>query len=91
MNKKQLVKAVSDTSGLSKTDVTKSVDAMIASISKALKAGDNIRLVGFGTFLAPARKARTGRNPLTGESVAIKASKQPKFRAGQILRDFVND
>ena len=91
MNKKELVEAVSVVSGLTKIDATKSVDAIIISISEALKAGDNIRLVGFGTFSVANRKARTGRNPRTGEDIAIKASKQPKFKAGQVLKDLVNE
>ena len=91
MNKKELVEAASIMSGVDKKTTMKSINAVLNTISHALKDGDNVRLVGFGTFSVLNRKARTGRNPLTGESIAIEESTQPKFKAGQILKDLLND
>ncbi len=90
MNKQDLVAAVADASGLSKADAAKAVDATFDSITGALKKGDDVRLVGFGTFAVAHRKASTGRNPRTGETMNIPASKQPKFKAGKGLKDAVN-
>jgi len=90
MNKQDLISAVADTSGLTKADAGKAVEAVFDSITAALKKGDEVRLVGFGTFSVSARKASTGRNPRTGETMAIKASSQPKFKAGKGLKDSVN-
>ena len=90
MNKNELVAAVADDSGLSKADAAKAVDAVFDSISGALKKGDEVRLVGFGTFAVTSRAATTGRNPRTGEQINIPASKQPKFKAGKGLKDAVN-
>lgn len=90
MNKLDLIGSVADASGLSKADATKAVDAVFDSIAVALKAGDDVRLVGFGTFSVAKRKASTGRNPRTGEPMTIKASTQPKFKAGKGLKDAVN-
>ncbi|MDG1154223.1 MAG: HU family DNA-binding protein [Alphaproteobacteria bacterium] len=90
MNKNELIEAVSSSTGLAKTDSGKAVDAVVASITKALKTGGDVRLVGFGTFSVADRKATTGRNPRTGEAIQIKASKQPKFKAGKVLKDAVN-
>ena len=90
MNKNDLVAAVADNSGLSKTDAAKAVDAVLDSITGSLKGGSEVRLVGFGTFSVAARKATTGRNPRTGETIQIKASNQPKFKAGKALKDAVN-
>ena len=90
MNKNELIEAVSSSTGLAKTDSGKAVDAVVASITKALKTGGDVRLVGFGTFSVANRKATTGRNPRTGETIQIKASKQPKFKAGKVLKDAVN-
>lgn len=90
MNRNELVMAVADTSGLSKGDASKAVGALFESISAALGNGDDVRLVGFGTFSIAKRKALTGRNPRTGEPMKIKASTQPKFRAGKGLKDAVN-
>lgn len=91
MNKNDLVAKVAGHSGLSKQDATKAVDAVLDCITDALKTGDEVRLVGFGTFAVSAREATTGRNPRTGESIAIPASKTPKFRAGKQLKDALND
>lgn len=90
MNKQDLISAVAESSGLSKSDATKAVEAVLDSISAALKKGDEVRLVGFGTFSVSQRKASTGRNPRTGETMTIKASAQPKFKAGKGLKDLVN-
>jgi DNA-binding protein HU-beta len=90
MNKNELIEAVSATSGLAKADSAKAVDAVLASITKSLKSGTDVRLVGFGTFSITHRAATTGRNPRTGEPIKIKASKQPKFKAGKSLKEAVN-
>ena len=90
MNKNDLISAVAESSGLTKGDATKSVEAVFEAISGALKSGDEVRLVGFGTFSVAKRKASTGRNPRTGEPMTIKASSQPKFKAGKGLKDAVN-
>ncbi len=90
MNKNDLIGAVADVSGLTKSDATKAVEAVFESITGALAKGDEVRLVGFGTFAVAKRKASTGRNPRTGEPMAIKASSQPKFKAGKGLKDAVN-
>jgi DNA-binding protein HU-beta len=90
MNKQDLINAVADMAALSKTDASKGVDAVFDVITKALKEGDEVRLVGFGTFAVTKRKASTGRNPRTGEELKLKASNTPKFRAGKGLKDAVN-
>lgn len=90
MNKQDLIGAVADSSGLSKTDAAKAVEGVFDAITGALKKGDEVRLVGFGTFSVSKRKASTGRNPRTGEAMTIKASSQPKFKAGKGLKDSVN-
>lgn len=90
MNKQDLIGAVAEASGLSKTDAGKAVESVFESVTAALKKGDEVRLVGFGTFSVSKRKASTGRNPRTGEAMTIKASSQPKFKAGKGLKDAVN-
>ena len=90
MNKNDLIDAVASSANLSKADATRAIDSVIDSISGSLSKGDEVRLVGFGTFSVMQRKATTGRNPRTGEPIAIPASKQPKFKAGKTLRDKVN-
>lgn len=90
MNKQDLINAVAEQSGLSKADSGKAVEAVFDSVTSALKAGGEVRLVGFGTFSTSKRKASTGRNPRTGEPMTIKASTQPKFKAGKGLKDAVN-
>ena len=90
MNKQELIVTVADTSGLTKGDASKAVEAVFDAVSAALKKGDEVRLVGFGTFSVSKRKASTGRNPRTGEPMTIKASSQPKFKAGKGLKDSVN-
>ena len=90
MNENDLVAAVADSAGLSKADATKAVDSVFDNITSELKSGSEVRLVGFGTFAVAQRKATTGRNPRTGETIQIAASKQPKFKAGKALKDAVN-
>lgn len=90
MNKQELIASVADRSGLGKSDASRAVDAVFGTISTALQKGDEVRLVGFGTFSISQRKASTGRNPRTGEPMTIKASIQPKFKAGKGLKDAVN-
>lgn len=91
MNKTELVAAVAEQAGLSKKDAEAAVKAFTEVVSGALKKGDKIQLVGFGTFEVSERAAREGRNPKTGESMKIAASKTPKFKAGKALKDLVND
>jgi DNA-binding protein HU-beta len=90
MNKNELVAAVADESGLSKADAGKAIDSVFDAITNSLKDGNEVRLVGFGTFSVSHRKATTGRNPRTGESIQIPASNQPKFKAGKGLKTAVN-
>ena len=90
MNKQELIASVAETAGLQRSDAIKAVEAVFDAISASLKKGDEVRLVGFGTFSVSKRKASTGRNPRTGEPMTIKASSQPKFKAGKILKDSVN-
>lgn len=90
MNKNELVAAVADASGLSKNDAGNAVDAVFKAITDALSGGDEVRLVGFGTFAVSERAASKGRNPQTGAPIDIPASKQPKFKAGKGLKDAVN-
>ena len=90
MNKNDLIASVADSSELTKADAGRAVDAVFASIEGALKGGDEVRIVGFGTFSVAQRAATTGRNPRTGETIQIAASKQPKFKAGAPLKEAVN-
>ena len=91
MNKTELVAAVAQKAELSKKDAEKAVAAVTAAITDALCAGDKVQLVGFGTFEVSERAAREGRNPQTGETMTIAASKAPKFKAGKALKDLVNE
>ena len=90
VNKNELISSIANETGLTKTDCSKAVDAFIASVTSALKAGDEVRLVGFGTFAVSKRSATTGRNPRTGAEIKIPARKQAKFKAGKALQDSVN-
>jgi DNA-binding protein HU-beta len=90
MNKGDLIEVVSGDAGLSKAEASRAVDSVIGAITKALKGGRQVSLVGFGTFAVKKRAARTGRNPRTGEAIQIRASKVPGFRAGKALKDAVN-
>lgn len=89
MNKTDLIAAVAETAALSKGDAGKVVDAVFDTITSSLKGGDEVRLVGFGTFSVAHREASTGRNPRTGEAIDLPASNQPKFKAGKGLKDAV--
>ena len=89
MNKTELVAAVAEQAGLSKKDAEAAVKAFTDVVAEALKAGDKIQLVGFGTFEVSERAAREGRNPRTGETMTIEASKTPKFKAGKALKDAI--
>ena len=90
MNKADFIGAVSDAAGLTKVEGSKAVEAVIEVVKKALKKGDSVALVGFGTFAVRKRAARTGRNPRTGQQIKIKASKIPAFKAGKALKDALN-
>ena len=90
MNKNELISAVAEQTQFTKADAGAAVDAVFEAITAALKAGDEVRLVGFGTFKVAKRKATTGRNPRTGEPIKIKASNQPKFTPGKALKEEVN-
>ncbi len=90
MNKAELIDAVASSADLSKADATRSVDAVIDTITETLRKGDSVTLVGFGTFEVRARAARAGRNPQTGETIQIKASNSPAFKAGKAFKDAVN-
>ena len=90
MNKNDLISAVAGGSGLTKADASKAVDAVFDAITAALKDGDEVRLVGFGTFNVSERAASEGRNPRTGEKIAIPASRQVKFSVGKGLKEALN-
>lgn len=90
MNKAQLLDSMAEKAGLSKADAKKALDAFIATTTDALKAGDRVALIGFGSFSISERSARTGRNPQTGKEIAIPAKKIVKFKAGAELADAVS-
>lgn len=90
MNKGELISHIADNAELSKADAGRALDALIKVVKKALKSGDSVAIVGFGTFAVRKRSARTGRNPQTGATIKIKASKNPAFKAGKALKDAVN-
>ncbi len=90
MNKTELVAAMAEQAGISKKDAEKALKAFTDVVSAELKKGEKVQLVGFGTFEVAERAAREGRNPLTGKSMKIAASKAPKFKAGKALKDMVN-
>ncbi len=90
MNKNDLVASIASDTGMSKADAASAVDGVIDSITAALGRGEEVRLVGFGTFNVVPRRATQGRNPRTGEPIQIPASNQPKFRAGKGLKSAVN-
>ncbi len=90
MNKSELIDAVANVADLNKADASRAVDGVIAAVTEALKSGDQVTVVGFGTFLVRQREARSGRNPRTGETIQIAASKVPAFKAGKALKDAVN-
>ena len=90
MNKTDLIDAIATAADLPKASAGRALDAVIESITTALKNNDQVTLVSFGTFAVKARAARTGRNPKTGESIEIKASNQPGFKPGKALKDAMN-
>jgi DNA-binding protein HU-beta len=90
MNKSEFVDAVANDIGFTKADAAKAVDGVVNVITNALKNGDQLNLIGFGSFQVKDRAARTGRNPRTGQAIEIKASKMPTFKAGKALKDAVN-
>jgi len=90
VNKAELVDAIADSADLSKASASRALDAVINSVTDALKDGDQVSLVGFGTFTVKDRAARTGRNPQTGQPIEIAAAKVPGFKAGKALKDAVN-
>ena len=90
MNKTELVAAMAEQTNLSKKDAEAALKAFIDVVSEELKKGEKVQLVGFGTFEVSERAARAGRNPQTGETMEIKASKTPKFKAGKALKDMMN-
>jgi DNA-binding protein HU-beta len=90
MNRKELIDALADKTGSSKADADRNIAALIEIVTNTLKKGDNVALVGFGTFEVRKRAARAGRNPSTGEAIKIKAAKVPAFKAGATLKTAVN-
>ncbi len=90
MNKTELVAAIAEKTDLSKVDSARALDAMVEAITEALKKDDQVVLIGFGSFSVKERAARDGRNPRTGETIKIKASKMPTFKAGKALKDALN-
>ena len=90
MNKTELVAAMAEQTNLSKKDAEAALKAFIDVVSEELKKGEKVQLVGFGTFEVSERAAREGRNPQTGETMELKASKTPKFKAGKALKDMMN-
>lgn len=90
MNKGELIDAVAAAADLTKSDATKAVEAFVDTVTRALKKGEQVSIVGFGSFAVKARAARQGRNPKTGETITIAASKVPGFKAGKALKDAVN-
>ncbi len=90
MNKNELIESVAERTGLAKSDAARAVEAVLGAVTEALQRGDTVALSGFGSFLSKVRAARTGRNPRTGESIAIPASRVPAFKAGKGLKDALN-
>jgi Bacterial nucleoid DNA-binding protein len=90
VNKSQLVDKISEGADLSKAAAGRALDSFIEAVGEALQSGDQVSLVGFGTFLLRERASRSGRNPQTGESIEIAAAKIPAFKAGKALKDAVN-
>ena len=90
MNKAELIEAMADAADISKAAAARALDGMVEAITGAMKEGDQVSLVGFGTFSVKERAARQGRNPQTGETIQIKASVIPSFKAGKALKDALN-
>jgi DNA-binding protein HU-beta len=91
VNKSDLIDAIASAADINKSDAGRALDAVIESITDTLKKGDQVSLVGFGTFSVKHRAAREGRNPQTGQTIQIKASNVPGFKAGKALKDAVNE
>jgi len=90
VNKADLIEQIAQAAEISKSAAERSVDSLINAVKTSLRKGEEVTLVGFGTFYAGKRAARTGRNPRTGEALSIKAARLPKFRAGKALKDAIN-
>ncbi|HET7867515.1 MAG TPA: HU family DNA-binding protein [Burkholderiaceae bacterium] len=90
MNKTELIEHIANQADISKAAATRALDAVVGGVTKSLKKGESVSLVGFGTFSVSKRAARSGRNPRTGATIKIKAAKVPKFRPGKALKDSVN-
>jgi DNA-binding protein HU-beta len=90
MNKTELIEHIANEAEISKASAGRALDAFLEGVKNTLKAGEDVTLIGFGTFAVSERPARTGRNPKTGEEIKIKAAKVPKFRPGKGLKDIVN-
>jgi DNA-binding protein HU-beta len=90
VNKQQLIDAAADSAELGKTDMSRALDALLGTITDALKAGEKVAVTGFGTFEVRDRAARTARNPQTGEEIDVPAQRAPAFKAGKALKDAVN-
>ncbi|NQX80384.1 MAG: HU family DNA-binding protein [Flavobacteriaceae bacterium] len=90
MNKNELITAIAEDAGMSKTDVQKVMESYNNTVTKALQSGDKVTLVGWGTWEVSSRAARKGRNPQTGAEISIAASKGPKFKAGKAFKDAIN-
>jgi DNA-binding protein HU-beta len=90
VNKADMIEHIAQAAEVSRSAAERAVDAMVSAVKTSLKKGEEVTLVGFGTFYVGQREARTGRNPRTGEAVQIKASRVPRFRAGKALKDAIN-
>ena len=90
MNKQELIDAVADEAGVEKSSAAETIDAVLATVSKTVAAGESVQLIGLGTFATGARAARSGRNPKTGETIEIPAAKTVKFTAGKAFKDAVS-
>jgi DNA-binding protein HU-beta len=90
LNKADLIEQIAQAAEISKSAAERSIDALVVAVKASLRKDEEVTLVGFGTFYAARRQARTGRNPRTGEAVAIAAARMPKFRAGKALKDAIN-
>jgi len=90
VNKADLIEQIAQAAEISKSAAERSIDALVAAVKTSLRKDEEVTLVGFGTFYAARRQARTGRNPRTGEAVSIAAARVPKFRAGKALKDAIN-
>lgn len=90
MNKSEMIDAIAAGADISKASATRALESMIDAVTQALKNGETVNLVGFGSFMVRERAERTGRNPRTGETITIAAAKNPSFKAGKALKDAVN-